>query len=69
VDLLENAKAFFKIGNRLQYHTYQKPVDMCRTVMKDYPNTKYATEAQILLRKVPERFRERYNLTDEELGL
>jgi hypothetical protein len=67
--LLENARAFFKIGNRLQYHIYQKPIDMCRTVIQDYPNTKYAAEAQILLRQVPERFREQYKLTDEELGL
>jgi hypothetical protein len=67
--LLENARAFFKIGSTLPYHTYQKPIDMCRTVMQDYPNTKYAVAAQILLRQVPERFRKQYNLTDEELGL
>ncbi|MFA6186715.1 MAG: hypothetical protein WC770_05820 [Phycisphaerae bacterium] len=68
-DLIEHAKAFFKIGNRLQFHTYAKPIEMCRTVMKDYPNTKYATQAQVLLRQTPERFRERFNLTDQELGL
>lgn len=67
--LLENAKAFFKIGNRMQYHTYAKPIEMCRTVIKDYPNTKYADQARVLMRQVPERFRERYNITDEELGL
>ncbi|MDD5134387.1 MAG: hypothetical protein PHP01_03125, partial [Phycisphaerae bacterium] len=67
--LLEHAKAFFKIGNRLQYHTYKNPIEICRTVMQEYPNTKYAVEAQILLRQVPERFRKQYNLTDEELGL
>jgi hypothetical protein len=67
--LIENARAFFKIGNRLQYHTYAKPVEMCRTVIKDYPNTKYSEQARILMRQVPERFRERYSITDEELGL
>jgi len=67
--LLENAKAFFKIGNRLQYHTYAKPIEMCRTVIKDFPNTKYAEQARVLMRQVPERFRERYHITDEELGL
>jgi len=67
--LLENARAFFKIGGILPSHAYQNPINMCRQVIKDYPGTKYAQEAQILLRQVPERFRERYNLTDEELGL
>lgn len=67
--LIENARAFFKIGNRLQYHTYSKPIEMCRTVIKDYPNTKYSEQARLLMRQVPERFRQRYNITDEELGL
>lgn len=67
--LIENAKAFFKIANRLQYHTYAKPVEMCRTVIKDYPNTKYSEQARLLMRQVPERFRDKYNITDEELGL
>ena len=48
---------------------YRKPVEMCRRVMKDYPNTKYAQEAQMLLRNVPKEYRQQYNLTDEELGL
>jgi hypothetical protein len=68
-DLIEHARAFLKINNVLQYHMYRDPIEWCRRVMKDYPNTKYAQEAQMLLRRVPERFRERYNLTDEELGL
>jgi outer membrane protein assembly factor BamD (BamD/ComL family) len=42
---------------------------MCRTVIKDYPNTKYAEQAQTLMRQVPERFRERFDITDAELGL
>jgi hypothetical protein len=37
--------------------------------MKNYPNTKYAQEAQMLLRNVPKEHRQQYNLTDEELGL
>ncbi len=67
--LLSNARTFFKIGGRLPSHAYQDPVNWCRRVIKDYPGTKYAQEAQILLRQVPERYREQYNLTDEELGL
>ncbi|MDD5011403.1 MAG: hypothetical protein PHQ00_04700 [Phycisphaerae bacterium] len=67
--LVEHARAFFKIANRLQHHTYSKPVEMCRTVIKDYPNTKYAEQAQTLMRQVPERFRQRFDITDDELGL
>jgi hypothetical protein len=37
--------------------------------MKDYPNTKYAQQAQMLLRNVPQEHRQQYNLTDQELGL
>ncbi len=67
--LIEHARAFFKIANRLQHHTYSKPVEMCKTVIKDYPNTKYSEQARTLMRQVPERFRERFDITDEELGL
>ncbi|PKL47785.1 MAG: hypothetical protein CVV39_05265 [Planctomycetes bacterium HGW-Planctomycetes-1] len=67
--LIEHARAFFKIANRLQHHTYSKPVEMCKTVIKDYPNTKYSEQAGTLMRQVPERFRERFDITDEELGL
>ncbi len=67
--LLSNARTFLKIGNRLPAHMYREPVEMCRRVMKDYPNTKYAQEAQMLLRNVPKEHRQQYNLTDEELGL
>jgi hypothetical protein len=66
---LEYAKQLFKIGDRLQYHTYAKPIDLCRNIISKYPNTKYAQEARVLMRQVPERFRERYHITDAELGL
>jgi hypothetical protein len=67
--LLSNASAFLKIGNRLPSHMYRDPIEWCRTVMKDYPNTKYAQQAQMLLRNVPQEHRQQYNLTDQELGL
>jgi len=67
--LLSNARTFLKIGNRLPSHQYKDPINWCRQVMKDYPNTKYAQEAQMLLRNVPKEHRAQYNITDEELGL
>jgi hypothetical protein len=67
--LLANAKAFLQIGNRLPNHMYRNTIEWCRTVMKDYPNTKYVQEAQMLLRNVPKEYRQQYNLSDQELGL
>jgi hypothetical protein len=66
---LEYAKQLFKIGDRLQYHTYAKPIELCRNIIAKYPTTKYAQEARVLMRQVPERFRDRYHITDAELGL
>jgi len=67
--LLSNAEQFFKIANRMQYRSYRKPIEMCRSVITKFPNTKYAEQARVLMRQVPERFRENYNVTDAELGL
>jgi hypothetical protein len=67
--LLANASAFLKIGSRLPNHMYRDPIEWCRTVMKNYPNTKYVQQAQMLLRNVPQEYRQQYNLTDQELGL
>jgi LysM repeat protein len=67
--LLSNARTFLQIGNKLPSHEYRNPIEWCRQVMKDYPNTKYAQEAQMLLRNVPKEHRAQYNITDEELGL
>jgi hypothetical protein len=50
--------------------TPKRGIDMCREIIRKYPDTEYAIGAQTLLREnVDPRFRERYNLTDEELGL
>ena len=68
--LLENARMFFRIGGRmLAAKSYGQPIRMCRRIIKDYPNTKYADEARLLMRQVPERYHKRYKITDEELGL
>lgn len=68
--LLENAKMFFRIGSRMiASKSYGQPIRMCRMVIKDYPNTKYADKARLLMRQVPQRYRKRYRITDEELGL
>ena len=65
--LLENARMLIKAGSR--YTTPKRGIELCRQIIKDYPSTKFADESRLLLRKVPERYRKRYNITDEELGL
>lgn len=65
--LLEYAKAFLKIGNKLG--SPKQGIEMCRRILKENPNTKYATQAQLLLRQLPERHKKRYKITPEETGL
>ncbi len=56
-------------GSRMGVQSYKRGIDMCREVIRDFPNTQYAEEARQLLRQVPERQRERYNVTDAEIGM
>ena len=65
--LLENAKMLIEAGRKLT--TPKKGVELCRQIMNDYPDTEYAEGARMLLRKVPQRYHARYNITKEELGL
>ena len=67
---LTYARELFVPASRKHMLSPTRGVEMCRDLMKSYPNTKYYYEAQTLLREgVPERYRERYHLTDEELGI
>lgn len=65
--LLENAKLFVKMSKRVT--TPRRGVDMCRELIAKYPNTKYSEAARVLLRDVPERYRKKYGITNEEMGL
>ncbi|MFC1675862.1 hypothetical protein ACFL3G_02215 [Planctomycetota bacterium] len=49
--------------------TPKKMVDYCRQIIEQYPHTKYAPKARLLLRELPERYRRLYKITDEEMGL
>ncbi len=66
--LLEYAKMYVSAGRR-PVLTSKKGVDLCRQIIREYPNTKSEQEARLLLRRVPEFERKRYNITDEEMGL
>ncbi len=65
--LLENAKAFMKIGTR--FTTPKQAIELCRRIIREYPDTTYASQARELLRGLPERHQKRYKVSDEEMGL
>ena len=64
---MENAKAFMKIGTR--FTTPKQAIELCRRIIREYPDTTYASGARELLRGLPERHQKRYKITDEEMGL
>ncbi|MHC4737740.1 MAG: tetratricopeptide repeat protein [Planctomycetota bacterium] len=57
----------YKIGRKIM--TFKKMVDSCRELFDRYPNSPEAAKARVLMRNMPERYRQLYNVTDEELGL
>jgi len=66
--LFEMALAQRKMA-RLPGVTYKLMVDYCREIIQKYPNSPEAPKTRRMLREVPERYREIYNITDEEMGL
>lgn len=48
---------------------YKRMVEYCRQIIKRFPTTPEALMARKMLAEVPENERERYGITDEELGL
>lgn len=66
--LFELAVTQRKMG-RLPGMTYKKMVDYCREIIQNWPDSVYAFKARRMLRDIPEWHRERYNITDEEMGI
>ena len=64
--LYNTAASFKTVGAHINYRSM---VDICRTILQQYPDTQYAEKARGLLREMPTRFRKMYKITDEELGL
>lgn len=57
-----------KIG-RLPGTGFKVMVDCCRQILEKYPDSVYAFKAKRMLRDMPERFRARYKITEEEIDL
>jgi len=66
--LFEMALAQRKMA-RLPGIGYKQMIDYCREIIQKYPNSPEAPKARRMLGEVPERYRELYNITDEEMGL
>ncbi len=66
--LYQMAEAEFKIA-RKPLMTPKRCVDYCREIIRKWPNSAEAAKARVLLRKLPERYRKMYNITDEEMGI
>ena len=67
--LLALAEVEIGVCRKMPARNPEKGIVACREVLKKYPGTKYAEQARELLRDVPQRYKEKYEITDEELGL
>ena len=47
---------------------YKLMVDYCRQIIQKYPDTEYGFKARRMLGDMPARFRQQYNITEEEIN-
>jgi hypothetical protein len=65
--LFELAMAQRKMG-RLPGVSYGAMVQYCRDIIQRYPQSDYAYKAKRMLADIPERERQRYSITDDEMN-
>lgn len=58
-----------KSAAKLPLLSYKKLVDYCRMILENYPQSPQAQKARQLLRELPEEYRKKYNVTNQEMGL
>ncbi len=66
--IFNNAIQFRKIG-RLPGPRYKVMVDACRLIIQKYPGSEWAWKAKRMLGDIPESYRSRYKITEEEIDL
>jgi flagellar basal body-associated protein FliL len=66
--LYQWAETEFRIA-RKPLMSYKRCVDFCRQIIQRWPDSAEAAKARVLLRRIPERYRKQYNITDEEMGI
>ena len=65
--LFELAMAQRKMG-RLPGVSYGAMVQYCREIIERYPGSEYAYKAKRMLADIPERERQRFHITDDEIN-
>lgn len=68
-NLLRIAQLHIEQSRKIRADNPKEGIAAARGVLAKYPNTEYAHKARELLRRVPDRWKTRHNITDEELGL
>ncbi len=48
---------------------YKNMVEHCRGIIRSWPESEYAFKAKRMLRDIPQRYKEMYNITEEETDL
>lgn len=66
--LLQSAQMHIEESRKLRMKNPKQGIEDARKVLSEFPNTEYAQKARDLLRRVPDRWKNQYNITDEELG-
>ncbi len=66
--LYQWAETEFRIA-RKPLMSYKRCVDFCREIIQRWPDSAEAAKARVLLRRIPERYRKQYNITDEEMSI
>jgi len=66
--LFEVALSGRKLG-RLPGPGYKLMVDTCRQIIEKFPGSDYEYKAKRMLADIPEQYRKRYNITEEEIDL
>ncbi|MHC4552422.1 MAG: hypothetical protein ACYSUT_06605 [Planctomycetota bacterium] len=66
--LLVEAQLHIDASRKLRGKSPEMGIIAARKVMADYPNTEYAEQAREWLRKVPYSYKDKFNITNEELG-
>ena len=66
--LLQSAQMHIEESRKLRMKNPRQGIEDARKVLELYPNTPYADQAREFLRRVPDRWKQRHNITDEELG-
>ncbi len=66
--LFEMALFHRKQGRLPGMASYKLMVDYCRQIIQKYPDSEYAFKARRMLGDIPTRYRQQYNITEEEIN-